>query len=95
MLHVLIYKTDSVLVILCGCEIWCLMSRKEHRLRVCEGRVVRRIFDVRGGVGTEGCRRLHSFMSHPSLDIINIVHNVTCKVIQSLLRKPEQEEPRW
>ena len=43
MLHVLIYKTDSVPVILCGCEIWCLASRKEHRLRVCESRVVRRI----------------------------------------------------
>ena len=49
MLHVLIYKTDSVPVVLCGCEIWCLTSRKEHILRVCEGRVVRRIFDVRGG----------------------------------------------
>ena len=42
-------------------------------------------------------------MSHSSLDIINIIHNVACsmhirskeKVIQSLLRKPEQEEPRW
>ena len=31
-------------------------------------------------VGTEGYRRLHSFMSHPSLDIINIIHNVACKV---------------
>ena len=49
MLHVLIYKTDSVPFILCGCEVGCLRSRKEHRLRVCEGRVVRRIFDVKGG----------------------------------------------
>jgi len=48
MLHALVYKTDIVPVILCGCEIWCLMSREEHRLRVCESRVVRRIFDVKG-----------------------------------------------
>jgi hypothetical protein len=26
MLHVLIYETDIVPVILCGCEIWCLAS---------------------------------------------------------------------
>jgi len=43
MLHVLKYP-----VILCGCEIWCVMSREEHRLRVCESRVVVRIFGVGG-----------------------------------------------
>ena len=34
--HLLIYKTDSVTVILCGSGIWCLMSREDHRLMVCE-----------------------------------------------------------
>ena len=48
MLHVLIYITDISPVILCGCEIWCITSPEEHRLRVCESRVVRRIFDMRG-----------------------------------------------
>jgi len=48
MLHVLICKTDIVPVILCGCEIWCLVSREQHILRVFESRVVWRIFDVRG-----------------------------------------------
>ena len=38
MLHVLSYRTDIVTLILCGCEIWCLTSREEHRLRVCESR---------------------------------------------------------
>jgi len=33
MLHVLIHKTEIVPFILCGCEIWCLISREEHRLR--------------------------------------------------------------
>ena len=47
MLHVLNYRTD-VPVILCGCEIWRLTSEEQHRWRVCERRVVRRIFDVRG-----------------------------------------------
>jgi hypothetical protein len=48
MLHVSIYKTDIFLVILCGCEIWCLMSSEGNRLRVCESGVVRGIFGVRG-----------------------------------------------
>jgi hypothetical protein len=48
MLHVLMYKTEIFPSILCGCEIWCLMSREGHRLRVFEIRVVRRMFDVRG-----------------------------------------------
>jgi hypothetical protein len=47
MLHVLIHKTDIVPVTLCWCAVWCVMSREEHRLWVCEGRVVRGIFIVR------------------------------------------------
>ena len=31
MFHVLIYKTDIVPVILCGCESCCVMSREENR----------------------------------------------------------------
>ena len=38
MLHVLIYKTDIVPVILCWCAVWCVMSKKKNRLMVCEGR---------------------------------------------------------
>ena len=75
MLHVLICKTDIVPVILCGCEIWCLVSREEHRLRVCESRVVRRIFDVRVDGGIEGfrilCSELH--VCYSSTYIINII----------------------
>jgi len=32
MLQVLICETDIVPVILCGCEIWCLMWREENKL---------------------------------------------------------------
>jgi hypothetical protein len=44
-----LWRMDIVCVILCGCEIWCLTSRKEHKLRVCDRRVVRVIFDCEGG----------------------------------------------
>ena len=61
MLLVLIYKIEIVHLVLCGYEIWFLISRKKNRLRGCEGRGVGRMFGVRGReVGTEGCRRLCS-----------------------------------
>jgi hypothetical protein len=31
-------------VVLYGCETWCLTLKEEHRLRVFENRVLRRIF---------------------------------------------------
>jgi hypothetical protein len=39
-----IYKTIILPVVLYGCETWSLTLRKEHRLRVFENRVLRRIF---------------------------------------------------
>jgi hypothetical protein len=39
-----IYKTIIVPIVLCGCETWSLTLREEHRLRVFENRVLRRIF---------------------------------------------------
>jgi hypothetical protein len=39
-----IYKTIIVPVVLYGCETWSLTLREEHRLRVFENRVLRRIF---------------------------------------------------
>jgi hypothetical protein len=39
-----IYKTVIVPVVLYGCETWSLTLREEHRLRVFENRVLRRIF---------------------------------------------------
>jgi hypothetical protein len=34
-------------VVLCGCETWSLTSSKEHRLRVFEIRVLKRIFGLK------------------------------------------------
>jgi hypothetical protein len=43
-----IYKTIILSVVLYGCETWSLMLREEHRLRVFEKRVLRRIFRPKG-----------------------------------------------
>jgi hypothetical protein len=42
-----IYKTIILPVVLYGCETWSLTLREEHRLRVFEKRVLRRIFGRR------------------------------------------------
>jgi hypothetical protein len=43
-----IYKIVILPVVLYGCEIWSLTLKEEHRLRVFENRVLRRIFYQRG-----------------------------------------------
>jgi hypothetical protein len=49
------YKTIILPVVLYGCEVWSLTLREEHRPRVFENRVLRRIFgpkrdEVMGGM---------------------------------------------
>ena len=43
-LKIKIYRTIILPIVLYGCETWSLTLREERRLRVCENRVLRRIF---------------------------------------------------
>jgi hypothetical protein len=43
-------------MVLYGSENWSLILREEHRLRVFENRVLRRIFGPKGDEVTGGCR---------------------------------------
>jgi hypothetical protein len=54
-----IYRTIILPVVLYGCETWSLTLREEHRLRVFENRVLRRIFGPKRDVVTGELRRLH------------------------------------
>jgi hypothetical protein len=59
-----IYKTVILPVVLYGCEIWSVTLRGEHRPRVFENMILKRIFGpkrdkVEGG-WSEGLRNLHS-----------------------------------
>jgi hypothetical protein len=47
-IKVKIYKTIILPVVLYGCETWSLTLREEHRLRVFENRILRRILGLRG-----------------------------------------------
>jgi hypothetical protein len=43
-----IYKTITFPVVSCGCEVWFLTLREEHRIRGFENRVLRRLFGMKG-----------------------------------------------
>jgi hypothetical protein len=43
-LNIKIHKTVILPVVLCGCKTWSLILREEHRLRVFDNRVLRKIF---------------------------------------------------
>jgi hypothetical protein len=63
-------------VVLHGCETWSLTPREEHKLRVFENMVLRRIFESKRDEVTGGWRKrnneeLHDLYSSP--DIIRIV----------------------
>jgi hypothetical protein len=55
-----IYRTIILPVVLYGCETWSFTLRKEHRLRVFENRVLRRIFGPKRDEVTGEWRRLHN-----------------------------------
>jgi hypothetical protein len=64
--------TDSLDKRLYGCETWSLTLREEHKLRVFENRVLRRIFGPKRDEVTRGWRKLHNeglhnFYSSPSM----------------------------
>jgi hypothetical protein len=58
-----IYKT-IILPVLYGCETWSLMLREEHRLRVSENRVLRKIFRPKRYEVMVEWRKVHSEELH-------------------------------
>jgi hypothetical protein len=55
-----IYKTLILPVVLYGCETWSLTLRDEHRLRVFENRVLRRLFGPKRDEVTGELRKLRN-----------------------------------
>jgi hypothetical protein len=59
-----IYDTVILPVVPYGCETWSLSLREEHRLKVFESKVLRRIFGRRRDEVTGGRRKLHDEELH-------------------------------
>jgi sorting nexin-29 len=62
--RVKIYKTIILSFVLYGCETWSLMLREEHRLRVFENRMLRRIFGSKRDEVTGEWRKLYNEELH-------------------------------
>ena len=59
-LNIRIYRPINLPVVLYGCETWMLTLREEHRLRVFENRVLKRIFGPKRDKVTREWRKLHN-----------------------------------
>jgi hypothetical protein len=70
-LKIKIYKSVILPVVLYGCETWSRTLREEHRLRVFENRVLRRIFgpkrEVDGSWRKFHNDELHNLYSSPNI----------------------------
>jgi hypothetical protein len=71
-LQIKIHKTVILPFVLYGCETWSLTLRKEHRLRVFENRVLRRIFGPKREEDGSW-RKLHNDELHSLYSSLNIV----------------------
>jgi hypothetical protein len=82
-LKVKIYKTIILPVVLYGCETWSLTLKEEHRLRVYENRVLRRIFLPKGYEVAGEWRKLHS-------EELHILYSSP-----AIIRQIKQRRMRW
>ncbi|KAJ4446915.1 hypothetical protein ANN_13616 [Periplaneta americana] len=63
-------------VVLYGCETWTLTLREEHRLRVFENKVVRKIFGAKRDEVTGEWRKLHNTELHALYSSPDIIRNI-------------------
>jgi hypothetical protein len=108
-LKIKIYKTVILLVVLYGLETWSLTLREEHRLRVFEKRVLRRIFGPKREVEVSW-RKVHNDELHSLYSSPNIVRVIKSRrmrwaghvarmdggrdVYMVLIVRPEDKRPR-
>ncbi|KAJ4443786.1 hypothetical protein ANN_05564 [Periplaneta americana] len=75
-LKVKIYKTVILPVVLYSCETWTLTLREEHRLRVFEYKVLRKIFGAKRDEVTGEWRKLHNTELHVLYSSSDIIRNI-------------------
>jgi len=68
-----IYRTVILPVILYGCESWSMILADEHKLRVFENKVLRKIYRKKRDEMTGEWRRLHNEELHGLYDLPNVV----------------------
>ncbi|KAJ4435487.1 hypothetical protein ANN_18103 [Periplaneta americana] len=110
-LKVRIYKTVILPVVLYGCETWTLTLREEHRLRVFENKVLRKIFGAKRDEVTGEWRKLHNTELHALYSSPDIIRNIKSRRLRwarhvarmgesrnayrVLVGRPEGKRPLW
>ena len=92
-LHIKIYRTIILPVVLYGCETWSLTLREEHRLRVFENRVLRIFGPKRDGVTGEW-RKLHNEKLNDLYSSPNIVRVIKSRRMRWAGHVARMEEGR-
>jgi hypothetical protein len=75
-IKVKIYQTIILQVVVSGCKTWSLSLREEHRLRVFENRVLRRLFGPKRDEVTIQWIKLHSEELHILYSSPNIIRQI-------------------
>jgi hypothetical protein len=97
-----IYKTTILSVVFYGCETWSFTLREEHRLRVFEIRVLRRICGPKRDEVTGEWRKFHIEELHILYSSTNIIRQIKSRgmwhawernVYKVLIEKPEGKRP--
>ena len=70
------YKTVILPVVLYGYETWSLTLREEHRLRLFENKVLRKIFGAKKDEITGEWRKLHNAELHSLYSSPNIIKSL-------------------
>jgi hypothetical protein len=70
------HKIIILSVVLYGCESWSLTLREEHKLRVFENRVLRRIFGPKSAELTGERRKLHNEKLHNLYSSPDIIRQI-------------------
>ncbi|KAJ4433767.1 hypothetical protein ANN_16079 [Periplaneta americana] len=72
----ILYLTVILPVVLYGCETWTLTLKEEHRLRVFENKVLRKIFGAKRDEVTGEWRKLHNTELHALYSSPDIIRNI-------------------
>ena len=77
-----------------GCETWSLALREEHRLRVFENKVIRKIFGAKKDEITGEWGKLHNAELHALYSSPNIIRSLKSRRLRWAGRVARMEQPR-
>jgi hypothetical protein len=85
------HKSVILPVVLYGCDTWPLTKREEHRLRVFENRVLRRIFGPKRDEVTGDWRKVrnekrHNLYSSPNIHVIRMIESKRMRLVGHVTR---------